>query len=187
MNIKRMKNVVWFFAIIFCFGGGEIIAAEFHIRAREHFDTVTIDSKEQKINDTVTGIGPTFNFWLEDPYRWALGLSWGLMFINNPAYEGVTGVKNDMELRKTGFEGKYWFSREGGLFVRLGLSQNELTTQGSYGALFSIGNYLGVGWEFKFEKFGLALEAARREILFDHDLNISTSSPSIGFHFYGYI
>lgn len=193
MTIKEMEYRAGFkflmasLIMILFMANMNAFAAEFHVRAREHFDTVSIDSDEQSFSDTVSGIVPTINFWFEVPYYWAIGLSWGLMFINNDDYQGVTGVSDNMELTKTGVEAKYWFSREGGLFTRLGISQNDLATQGSYGKLTSVGTYLGVGWEFKFEKWGLALEAARREISFDHDLKISTFSPSIGFHFYGYI
>ena len=71
--------------------------------------------------------------------------------------------------------------------MRWGISKNLLKTQGSFGQLKGIGEYLGIGWEFPFEILGLAFEIAQRQISLEYNLSIKTSSPSIGVYFYKHL
>ena len=158
------------------------------LRARQHFDTVRIEFGEQNHREIYRGTGPNFNLWLEKPYHFSFGLSYSVLFINNSEAKEVPEIGNNMDLTKIGFEFKnYFIPNEGGLFMRLGVSSNSLNTKGSYETLSGTGAYLGLGWEFKFSKIGLALEAAGRRINLEKEIQIETFSPSIGVHFYGYI
>ena len=184
-----MKSYIFTFCSIVLFLlPSTLLAAELKVRAREHFDTVQLEFGEESIEVETSGIGPTINIWWEEPYRYAFGFAVGMMFIHNDAIPEVAAVDEKMELWKTGIEWKYWFSQDqGGLFSRLGVSENRLKTKGDYGELKSTGTYWGLGWEFKFSKIGLAIEAAQRQIKFDHEISVTTFSPSIGVHFYGYL
>lgn len=166
----------------------DLPAVDFRVRAREHFDTVWINYHNLNIRKEHSGIGPNLNFWMEEPYQYSIGLSYSHMFIDNQIDPKITGIKSNMELVKVGIEWKnYLYKNEGGIFTRLGISNNSLRTQGSLGELKGNGFYLGLGWEFKFSQIGLAFEAAGRKIFMENDLEITTYSPSIGVHFYGYI
>lgn len=168
----------------------ESISAEtrFKIRAREHFDTVWIEFKDSDQTYSYEGIGPNINLWLEDPYRFSIGLSYSVLFINNDREEERPEFNSNMDLTKYGIESKIYFSPgEGGLFTRIGISSNVLNTNGAAGNIKGTGGYLGLGYEIKFSKVGLAFEAAGRRIELEQNIRIDTYSPSIGVHFYGYI
>jgi hypothetical protein len=185
-----MKLKKTLFCLIFLtLGLSSVISAQtFKIRAREHFDTVWINYKQLGIKTSHSGIGPNINMWMEDPYNYSIGLSYSHLFINNSVDPEISEVDSDMELIKWGIEYKnYFFKGEGGLFSRLGLSHNTLKTKGSLSDLNGLGGYLGFGWEIKFASIGLAFEAAGRKINFNQDIEVTTYSPSIGVHFYGYI
>ena len=165
-----------------------VYAQSFRVRAREHFDTVWINYKQIGKKSADSGIGPNINLWMEDPYNYSIGLSYSHLFIDNEADLQIEGIDSDMELVKLGVEYKtYFFKNEGGPFSRLGLSANTLKTKGTLSDLNGMGAYLGFGWEIKFQKIGLAFEAAGRKIHFEDDIEVTTYSPSIGVHFYGYI
>jgi len=175
---------VWFLVLL----PNLLFAADFHIRAREHFDRITLDYGELTTSEDISGIGPTINFWLEEPYNWAAGMFWGLTYISNHPDKNLEEVGENMEMQEVGIEIKYWMiNNEGGPFTRFGLSQLRLQTQGNYGELKTTGGQFALGWEFKFSKIGLAFEVGKRELSFDHGIGISLISPAIGVHFYGYI
>lgn len=160
----------------------------FRIRAREHFDSVWITYKDADVTQFYRGIGPNLNFWMEKPYHYSFGLSYSVLFINNEEELQVPEIGQDMELTKIGLEAKYyWSPGNGGLFGRVGASSNRLNTKGDFGTLSGTGGYLGLGWEVKFSRIGLAFEAAGRRIDLAKGIRIDTYSPSLGVHFYGYI
>jgi len=136
-------------------------AQSLRLRAREHWDTVTIGESE------MPGIGPAFNLWIEKPYDWAVGTVWSTMFVDD-----------NEQVKRTGLELKYWLA--GGLFTRFGATNNKYLGQTARG------NYFGAGYEFRFEKIGLAFEWSKRSIDFD-PVKMEIDSFSIGVHFYGYI
>ena len=59
-----------------------VSAQQWKMIAREHFDTATLDYGPSIQKKTTSGIGPTINFWLEEPYENAFGLALGLMYID---------------------------------------------------------------------------------------------------------
>jgi len=185
--LKGRKIQFLFLVSMFCFPN-VLFPAEFHIRAREHFDRINIVYNEMGDSEETSGIGPTFNFWFEEPYDWAVGLLWAVTFIGNDPPESGEKIGGKMELQEVGIEGKYWFfTNMGGLYTRLGYSNHTLKTKGSYRELESLAGHYSIGWEFKFSKIGLAFEVGKRELSFDHEIGISLLSSAIGVHFYGFI
>ncbi|MBT4088538.1 MAG: hypothetical protein HN580_03830 [Deltaproteobacteria bacterium] len=185
--MKLIRTLLCLFALILSLNS-TLYAQSFRIRAREHFDTVWINYKQLDMKTSHPGIGPNINMWMEDPYNYSIGLSYSHLFINNDTDPQIVGIGSDMELIKWGIEYKnYFFKGNGGLFSRLGLSTNTLKTKGLFSDLGGFGGYLGIGWEIKFQRIGLAFEAAGRKINFESDIEVTTYSPSIGVHFYGYI
>jgi hypothetical protein len=181
------KKLIWLVVLILL-AETTLYAASFRLRAREHFDTVWVFYKDQNLTKKHGGIGPNINFWFEEPYNYAIGLSYSHIFIDNIKFAELPDIGEKMELIKWGIEYKhYWFENEGGLFTRLGGSANTLKTKGELEDLQGNGAYLGFGWEIKFSKIGLAFEAASRKVYLERDIEITTFSPSIGVHFYGYI
>jgi hypothetical protein len=49
-----------------------VSAQQWKLRAREHFDTATLNYGQSNEKETTSGIG-TINFWLEEPYENAFG------------------------------------------------------------------------------------------------------------------
>ena len=185
--IKIYKHHVWIFFVLF-FMTETVRAQQWKLRAREHFDTATLNYGQFIEKETTSGIGPTINFWLEEPYENAFGLALGLMYIDFSDESASIGRGQRMELWKLGLEGKHDpFQGDGGLFIRWGISKNKLKTKGTLGELKGNGGYLGIGWEFPFEILGLAFEIAQRQIRFANNFSIETSSPSIGVHFYRHL
>ena len=188
----RPRQIILFFILLLPITGfpSEKLSAEtsLKIRAREHFDTVWIHQKNLDDTYSYGGIGPNINIWLEDPYRFSIGLSYSVLFINNSKETELPDFGSNMDLTKYGIEGKIYFNPgEGGMFTRIGVSHDVLNTKGSAGTINGLGRYLGLGWEIKFSKIGLALEVAGRRIELEKNIRIDTYSPSIGVHFYGYI
>lgn len=178
--------IILFLASLF----SEKLSAEtgIKIRAREHFDTVWVNHKNLNSTYSYKGIGPNINIWLENPYEFSIGFSYSVLFINNGKESEIPYIGSDMDLTKYGVESKIYFDPgKGGAFTRIGISHNVLNTKGTAGNISGSGGYLGLGWEIKFSKIGLALELAGRRIEFEKNIQVDTFSPSIGVHFYGYI
>ena len=143
--IKIYKHHVWIFFVLF-FMTETVRAQQWKLRAREHFDTATLNYGQSIEKETTTGIGPTINFWLEEPYENAFGLALGLMYIDFSRESASIGRGQRMELWKLGLEGKHDpFQGDGGLFIRWGISKNRLKTKGTLGELKGNGGYLGIG------------------------------------------
>ena len=175
---NNYKYLFWLLFIYFCMTE-TVSAQKWKLRAREHFDTATVNYDQSIDKETTSGVGPTINFWLEEPYETAFDFE---------RESDSIGRGQRMELSKLGLEGKHGlFQGDGGLFFRWGLSKNLLKTKGALGELNGKGGYLGVGWEFPFKILGLAFEIAQRQIHFENNLSIETSSPSIGVHFYKHL
>ena len=182
------KNKFIFLIILSFLVNSSVSALSFRVRAREHFDTVWVFFKDLDTTTAHSGIGPNLNFWLEEPYDYSIGLSYSHMFISDDANEKIPEFDEKMELIKWGLEYKTDLSKgTGGLFTRFGLSDNTLKTEGIYDSIKGYGTYFGLGWEIKFSQLGLAFEAAGRKIYLDEEIEITTYSPSIAVHFYGYI
>ncbi|MCS5545308.1 MAG: hypothetical protein NZ867_00710 [SAR324 cluster bacterium] len=185
--LKQWKYFFCLILIYFCLVE-TVFAGKLRLRAREHFDTATVNYGNLIEKETTSGIGPTINFWWEEPYENSFGLAVGLMYIDFLHESESIGRGQRMELWKLGLEGKHDpFQGDGGLFFRWGISKNKLKTKGILGELKGNGRYFGIGWEFPFEILGLAFEIAQRQISLENNLSIVTSSPSIGIHFYKHL
>ena len=84
-----------------------VSAQKWKLRAREHFDTVTLKYGNQIENETTSGIGPTINFWWEEAYENSFGLALSLMYIDFARESESIGRGQRMELWKLGLEGKH--------------------------------------------------------------------------------
>jgi len=185
------KQRVWILVVASGLIGSSIQAADFKVRAREHFDQVTLTygqaaPGQQKYNHK--GIGPTINLWFEDPYANSFGLAVGMTYINNNGLTPYGTGSKDTELWSIGVEGKHYFvPKAGGFFFRWGLSSERVKAYQAFKDSSGNGTYLGLGYEIKFSRIGLALEAAKRQIKLGQQIQIDAQSPSIGVHFYGYL
>ena len=113
-----------------------VLAGKLRLRAREHFDTVTVNYKNLIVKETTSGIGPTINFWWQDPYENSFGLAVGLMYIDFLHESESIGRGQRMELWKLGLESKHDpFQGDSGLFSRCGISKNKLKKKGTLGVL----------------------------------------------------
>ena len=106
--------------------------------------TATLNYGQSIEKEITSGIGPTINFWLEEPYENAFGLALGLMYIDFLHESASIGRGQRMELWKLGLECKHdpFRSDGGGLFIRWGISKNRLKTKGTLGELKGNGRYL---------------------------------------------
>ena len=78
INLKSFLCVIMiFFRVV-----ETVFAGKWRLRAREHFDTVTLKYGNQIEKETTSGIGPTINFWWEEAYENSFGLALGLMYID---------------------------------------------------------------------------------------------------------
>ena len=59
-----------------------VFAGKLRLRAREHFDTATVNCGNLIEKETTFGIEPTINFWWEEPYENSFRLAVGLMYID---------------------------------------------------------------------------------------------------------
>jgi hypothetical protein len=64
--IKYFKYLAWMFFVFF-YMTETASAQNWKLRAREHFDTATVNYGQSIDKETTSGIGPTINFWLEEP------------------------------------------------------------------------------------------------------------------------
>ncbi|HEX9756262.1 MAG TPA: hypothetical protein VGB26_00510 [Nitrospiria bacterium] len=161
-------------------------AGNVRLRAREHFEWLSI--KYGAVNDTERyfGLTNTINLWYEEPFQYALGLAFGPVIGSAKSRDSApTGTDSKVRLWNIGFEGKYFFFPDKhGLFGRIGLTANILDTRGSLGNLLGGGYYLGVGWEARIWKLGVAPELAFRHVILEQSSQLFAFTPSIGLHFY---
>ena len=59
-----------------------VFAGKLRLRAREHFDTATVNYENLIEKETTSGIGPAINYWWEEPCENSFGLAVGLMYID---------------------------------------------------------------------------------------------------------
>ena len=161
-------------------------AGNFRLRAREHFEWMSIRYGTASETESYFGLTNTLNAWYEEPFRYAVGLAFGPMLGSAKAHETApAGTDSKIRLWNIGLEGKYFFFPERyGLFGRAGLTANLLDTRGSLGTLVGGGYYLGLGWEHRFWKIGVAPEVAFRHVLLEEDSRVFAFTPSLGLHFY---
>ena len=161
-------------------------AGQFRIRAREHFEWLSITYGPANDTESYFGLTNTFNLWYEEPFRYAIGFAFGPV-LGSAKSQGtpITGTSSKIRLWNLGLEGKYFFWPERlGLFGRAGLTANLLDTRGSLGKLWGGGYYLGLGWEARVLKLGIAPELAFRHVILEQNSRVLAFTPSIGLHFY---
>ena len=161
-------------------------AGNLRVRAREHFEWLSI--KYGSVGDTERyfGLTNTINLWYEDPFLYAFGLAFGPVIGSAKSQDSApVGTATKIRLWNIGFEGKYFFwPDKHGLFGRLGLTANILDTRGSLGKLLGGGYYLGLGWETQIWKLGIAPELAFRHVILEQSSQVFAFTPSLGVHFY---
>lgn len=158
---------------------------EFKIRAREHFETHKFSSAS--IDTTYRGLSNTINLWWEKPYDISYGFSVSpiLSGIRNKEVSAPFG--EEIILVNYGFEMKYFLkSLLSQLYVRPGITYAELSGDQTF-TKSGHSLYLGLGYEYPFERFGLAFEVAHRYTELTEGITVNSFTPSIGFHFYGYL
>lgn len=159
----------------------------FRIRLREHFELLSVKYEPAKDTENYFGLTNTANLWYEKPFHYAYGIAFGPILGSAKSVNDGSPAGTDPKIRlwNIGFEGKR-FLRPGkeGLFGRAGITGNILDTRGSMGKLGGGGYYLGIGWESKIWKVGLAPELAFRHVFLEGGSRALAFTPSIGVHFY---
>ena len=154
---------------------------QFKFRAREHFEIHNIKYMDQE--ETYRGLTNTINAWYEVPFDYSFGLAFGPILgsaSNEDAPIPELGEK--IKLIHIGLEYKHFVWQQ--FFGRIGLGWTQIRSDQALSHLNGHHRYLGVGYEFKVGKFGIALEGAYRWSILPQDLTVNSISPSIGFHFY---
>ena len=158
-------------------------SAQWAVRAREHFESHEYKYSGQKIK--YTGLTNTINIWREEPYKWALGLALGPVIGSAKEKNSGAALGEEIQLSILGVEGKYFpFAGQIDLFTRLGITYSKLDTEMGPDDPDGIGYYAGVGYEFRTEMLGIALEFGIRYVDLSSDITGTIVTPSIGFHFY---
>ncbi|MFK8138937.1 MAG: hypothetical protein AB8E15_11290 [Bdellovibrionales bacterium] len=158
-------------------------AGEFKIRAREHFEQHRV--KGTNFEEKFRGLSNTMNFWWEKPYD----ISYGFYFspiiakLREQQQGSVFGAR--ITFINLGVETKYHFqSIDKSLFTRVGLGISQVLPRSDIGNKNGWNIYGGLGYEYPFDNFGMAVELAYRYAALQDDIEIISFTPSIGFHFY---
>ena len=161
-----------------------LFAGEWKWRAREHFETHTINKDSLEVN--YKGLSNTINYWYEDSLNQAYGLAFGPV-IGNADKQGdelISQLGDEVKLVSIGFEYKKWFSKDYPLFTRLGAFHQKLLSDGSVGKPNGTGTYIGLGYEYIYKDVGIAIEFAVRQSNLTEGVQVKSFTPSIGFHLY---
>jgi hypothetical protein len=172
---------------IFCTSIDSAFCGNFRIRLREHFEFLSIRYESLNDSENYFGLTNTANLWYEKPMHYGIGLAVGPVLGSASSVNDSAPMGTDTKIRlwNIGVETKYFFYPEKKpWFGRIGLTGNILDTRGSAGKLGGGGYYLGLGFETKIWKIGLAPEIAFRHVLLEQGSSIYAFTPSIGVHFY---
>jgi len=153
------------------------------MRAREHYEILKI--KTNTSEDEYKGFNNTINVWWEEPYHYSFGLSFSPVISTLKEKDPNSTFGRKIQTINAGLELKYFpkiLLRN--LYLRPGLTYTILRPDNAISNRNGYSAYLGLGYEFKFNRFGLAIEAAYRHSELDTDTQIQTITPSVGFHFY---
>lgn len=162
-------------------------AGNFRIRAREDFERLTIRFGPLNRTQDYFGLTSTINAWYEEPFHYAFGLVFNSILFGDQDAIGTApiGTPSEVRLLNIGLEAKYFFfPKKRGLFGRAGLTSSILDTRSSLGTLLGGGYYLGLGWEARVWRIGIAPEVAFRHVILEQDSQILAFTPTIGVHFY---
>ena len=186
LNNPLVMGLLLWVSVVLYFFPSVVEAGNIRLRAREHFEWLSIKYGPVSDTEKYFGLTNTLNLWFEEPFRYSLGLAFGPV-IGSAKSQGEVplGTASTIRLWNIGVEGKYFFKPEQyGLFGRLGFTGNILDTRGSLGNLLGGGYYLGLGWETQIWKMGVAPEIAFRHVILEKSSRVFAFTPSIGFHFY---
>jgi hypothetical protein len=154
-------------------------AGNFRARAREHFETGTVDFADGRGSLAHGGLLSALDFWYEEPFRKAYGLT---------VHRGrLNRVASDDNAAQTviGLEAKYFpIGKDLPLFFRGGTIAAALDPAGSGPAAWTYGVSTGVGWEFPVWKLGLAPELGGKFLWGARGRRYTALTIGIGVHFY---
>lgn len=179
--------VLWvILALAYGYPPQAVEAGNFRLRAREHFELLSIRYGDLNEKENYFGLTNTLNAWYEKPFHYAIGLAFGPMLGSAKSMEvAPPGTDPKIRLWNFGLEGEYFiFPENYGLFGRVGLTGNLLDTRGSVGTISGGGYYLGLGWETQIWRIGVAPELAFRHLILEQHGRLFAFTSSIGFHFY---
>lgn len=150
-------------------------AQNFKMRAREHYEVHTIDNQKFK------GLSNTINLGWEKPYEYYYAFSISPI-ISGLKSKDIGPLGEKIRFLNFGFELKYFVLDK--FFVRPAVGYSLLKSYGSLDDLKGYFLYTGIGYEYPFKKFGLAIELAYRYANLSENIEVHSITPSIGFHFY---
>ena len=180
-----MKKSVWTLLILLSsFLPSLAEAGNVRLRAREHFEWLSVKYGPARDTERYFGLTNTINVWYEEPFQYAFGLAVGPVIGSADSRNSPPiGTGSKIRLWNIGLEGKaFFFPEENGFFGRIGFTANILDTGGTLGNLLGGGYYLG--WETRIGKLGVAPELAFRHVLLEQNSQVFAFTPSIGLHFY---
>lgn len=152
-------------------------AAEWRVRAREHFETGTIDLGGEA--RAYRGLLSAFDLFWEEPFRRSYGLTLhrgGLGRVGGPGRVTVTSL---------GAEAKLFPSSAARLcFVRGGLLAQASDPAGPGAESWTWGGSAGTGVEFPVWKLGLAPEIGAKALWGARGRRVSMLYAALGVHFY---
>ena len=167
--------------LIWLFFTGQAYAS-IKVRAREHIEVHTVDRNEQKA--VYRGLSNTINIWYEKPYEYSFGLAFGPLLGSAKALDSEI-FGSEFTLYSINFEYKVFPSRLlMNTYTRLGLGYSQFRPENDLGIQEGANFYTGLGYEFAFDSFGLALELAYRHTELSAGISVDSFTPSLGLHFY---
>ncbi len=161
-------------------------AALFHLRAREHFETVQVKNLGGLRETKYEGLTNTINYWYEQPFHFSIGLAASPLLATLPVLgPHAAGTGERIRLLHLGAESKWfpwpeWVS----LFTRAGIFSSTLATRDVLGTFRGQSFLLGIGYEWNWDGIGIAPEFDWRSGQLDSGVNFLSRGPAIGLHFY---
>ena len=172
---------VLFTVFILLLATEEAEAYDFKFRAREHYEihNITAGGQDYKFR----GLSNTINAWFEKPYDFSIGLAFSPVLAGIKADE-TYAIGEKLTLYNVGIEAKYFPKLLSDyLYGRGGVGYSHLENSG-LGKQDGYNVYFGLGYEIPFKSFGIALEAAIRQVELNNDISDQIFTPSVGLHFY---
>lgn len=159
--------------------GAAADAAEWRLRAREHFETGQADLADGRGELSYRGILSAVDLFYEEPFHYMAGLT-----VHRGRYAQPHGPGR-VAATSLGLEGKlfpaetvrWWF-------LRTGLLATALDPAGPGKDMWVYGGSLGTGAEFPVWKLGLAPEVGGRWAWGSRGRTLRTFYAALGVHFY---
>lgn len=185
--MRLIKRLMMLLGMLVFLSPQDAFCGSFRIRLREHFELLSVRYESLNDSENYFGLTNTANLWYEKPMHFSIGLAMGPVLGSAKSVNDSAPMGTDPKIRlwNFGIEGKYFFRPEKSpWFGRIGVTGNLLDTRGSAGTLGGGGYYLGLGFEAKVWKLGIAPEIAFRHVFLEQGSRIYVFTPSIGVHFY---